>query len=453
MRSTSRNEYGLPGFRLVVGFLALLLFSMMLAAGCRDGSGVTAGDTTDGEIMTATEVRTGTEEKASTGPTIVSIRDEISRIRGLPVKRELDIAYISREQLGREMEAELAGGYPAEEAAAEEKVLKALNLIEEDQDLVEAVQQMLTEDVLGYYDNRTGELKVVSDTEEIDTLNEVTLAHEITHALQDQSFSLTRLLPEDGSGNDDRDLAVISLIEGDATVTDEEYAAVNLELGDAVSLLMESLGATAGLGTSYLDDSISFPYIEGSLFVSALMDAGGWEAVDAAYTDPPQSSEQILHPSKYREHEAPIEVSTPDLGAAMGGSWERTYGNVIGEFDAREILDVGLTPSAASAAAAGWGGGRAELYEDADGRRLLALVLVWDTEAEADEFTFAMAKNLETQAGSSFVFEEGHLPSVSAGDQAWVLAQRGRSAVVIYAPSPQLGEAAARLVLGLGSSR
>ena len=450
------HTHNLKAAAQLIAMLSVLLSSLALLAGCGgDGTSTTTGVEGD-ETATGTSVarvddtvRDATATGAEAGPSIESIRDDVSRIRSLPVRSELDVSYITREQLAEEIEAEMQDSYPADELAVEERVLKGLGLLDEEQDLQDVAQEMLTGGVLGYYDDETAELKVISDTEEIDALNEVTLAHEITHALQDQSFSLQQLLPDDGSSNDDRDLAVLSLIEGDATVTDQEYAASKMGFADAVSLLMATMGAPAGFGSSYLDDSLSFPYLEGSAFVSYLKSEGGWEAVDGVYSRPPESTEQIMHPRKYLEAEAPVDVMTPDLAAVLGAGWQRSYENVIGEFDALQVLEVGLPYARASRAAAGWGGGSIDYYDDGSGGELLSLVLVWDTASEADEFTLAMADNLESQTESAFVFQEGRLPYLEAGFESWVMVQRGRTTVIISAPDAEMGERAARLILNL----
>lgn len=195
------NECGVPGFRRVALMLAAaVIVTLLLAAGCGDSA-----SNAEGGAATAAVASVDTAETEATELTIESVRDEVSRIRGLPVKSDIDVSYINREQLAANLEKELSESYPTAVAAVEGKVLKQLNLIDQDLDLAGAASQMLTEGVLGYYDDGTGELKVVSDNDGISALDEVTLAHEITHALQDQNFSLTPLLPEGRSGNDDRE--------------------------------------------------------------------------------------------------------------------------------------------------------------------------------------------------------------------------------------------------------
>ena len=440
--------------RMRTAVAAAALLVLLLGAVACGGGDTSSGVDATGAGAVSVPARAGAET-ATAAPdgretSIATITDDVSRLRGLPVLRAIDTAYITREELGVELEGELAGEYPPGEVAVEEKVLKHLGLLDEDADLVELLGGLLGGSILGYYDNQTGELKVVSGTEEISAINEITLAHEITHALQDQSFSITGLLPNEGSGNDDRDLAVLALIEGDATATEESYAAERMGLADAFNLLLESLGTPLGPGpSSYVEHSLTFPYIEGGEFVSVLLKEGGWDAVNRAYADPPQSTEQIMHPQKYLAGEPPVEVREPDIAAALGNGWESRYGTVMGEFDLKEILAEGVSSSRASRAAAGWGGGRLEYLERAGGEQLTALALAWDSVSEADEFTLTMQSSLEEQTGSAFVFAAGRLPGLTTVSGTWVMAQHGSVVALVRAPDDGTGDSVARLILGL----
>lgn len=442
-------------------YVRLLLIFLLMASAAWVPSGCGGGgdsDSVSNDAVTAIGVQdTGGSRSTATAdtgsPSIESITQSISAIRQLPVMESINIAYINREELGVELSQELQKEYPQEEIDVEEKVLKQLDLLDPDANLGDTVSQLLGEGVLGYYDQETKELKVVSDNEttNLSALDELTLAHEITHALQDQSFSLGSLLPTGGSGNDDRDLAVLALIEGDATVAEEEYAARNMGLADVLSLLMSSLSSPFGMGpSSYIEDSITFPYTQGREFVLAILNDGGWQAVNNVYAKPPASSEQVMHPEKYIAGEAPVEVLVPELGDALGEGWSHTYENVIGEFDVLDILRAWGAGSAATGAAAGWGGGSIELYEQGNGGgQVLVIALDWDSVADADEFTVAMGDSLEARTGSPFVFQPGRVPFLENGGEYWLLAQRGEAAVVVSAPDREQGERIASTILSL----
>lgn len=432
--------------------IALLVFSMCLIAatisgcGSGDGDGATTEDIVSGTSSVSSETGdSGTildRQTRSTRPavTIQSIEQQVSIIRNLPIRNEIAVSYVNRDQLRQEMQEEIDKEYNAEEIDSEEKVLKSLGLLAEDADLATVIEQMLGDEIAGFYDDETKELKLVSETPELNLMNQVTLAHEVTHALQDQSFSLPDLLPED-SGNADADLARLSLVEGDATLTEEEYTANNLSGMDLLNLLMGSMGATGGLvGNSYLEDSLLFPYVKGLEFVTAVKQKGGWPGVDAAYAKPPDSTEQVMHPEKYFAREAPVAVQIPDLATIVGPGWSVTFDEVMGEFDALEILQEDLPAGRARRAAAGWGGGAISFAEGPDGDEIMAMTFVWDSEADAADFAEAMGDALEARFADEFDLSPSTAPVLVTDSGNWLLVQRGRTVSVVQAPDLALGE-------------
>jgi hypothetical protein len=143
-----------------------------------------------------------------------------------------------------------------------------------------------------------------------------------------------------------------------------------------------------------LRESLVFPYDQGLEWATAVYKSGGWAAVSHAFTELPQSTEQILHPEKYFAHEAPIKVSLPDVRAQLGPKWKRIKYDVNGEWSYYLILDQFLNlPAESKRAAAGWAGDRYAVYEGATpGDVFMAQMTVWDTENDAHEFFDAYVK-------------------------------------------------------------
>ena len=132
-----------------------------------------------------------------------------------------------------------------------------------------------------------------------------------------------------------------------------------------------------------------FPYQEGLRFVRALYQQGGWDAVNRAYRDPPDSTEQVLHPERYLgDRDRPQAVEVADLSGRLGGGWRSGVELSFGELDARLLLQGELAVTAAGAAAAGWDGGRLRSFQRAGAPP--ALRTVWDSTAEAGQFCDAM---------------------------------------------------------------
>ena len=328
------------------------------------------------------------------------IAQETAEVRGLPVETEITEAFLSPDELRERLASDFATDYPEEEIVADERALEAFGLAPEGIDLGTLVLDLLGEQVAGFYDPRTDEMFVVSDEAALDATAEFTYTHEVVHALQDQAFDLEQLQGgvEDGT-NDDAALALTALIEGDATAASIEYLARH-------PLLAARLAVAAVVDSAQIDNAppivaqtLVFPYIGGQAFVAALLNEGGWDAVDAAYGDVPTSTEQILHPEKYldEERDEPTAVSVPDLAAALGEGWSRAEENNFGEYQTAVVLadqepgeGIGeALPEAAAAAAAGWDGDRYAVWANGE-QDVVAWVSVWDDAEEAEEFAEAV---------------------------------------------------------------
>ncbi len=114
---------------------------------------------------------------------------------------------------------------------------------------------------------------------------------------------------------------------------------------------------------------------------------GGWEAVNEAYGNPPRSTEQILHPERYHEQDAPLAVELPDLARVLGNPWQEADRDVMGELGLRLYLRQHVGPTMAELAAAGWGGDSYVLLHSGEqGPYLLVILTQWDDRDEADQF-------------------------------------------------------------------
>jgi hypothetical protein len=227
----------------------------------------------------------------------------------------------------------------------------------------------------------------------------ITFAHEYTHALQDQHFGLKQLAP-DHPDNFDRNLAVHAIMEGDAVLTQFAWARDALTKEE-----LQSLGqggdADAGLKAAplVLREELLFLYTDGFQLVRKLYSAGGYPSVDAAFKDPPTSTEQVLHPEKYAAREASTPVQLPSLAPSLGGDWRELGSNVMGELETRVLLEQFLDPPTAQKAAAGWGGDRFTVLTDGT-RGALALRTLWDTPPDAQEFFAAYTRSLSARFGA-----------------------------------------------------
>src|SRR5437762_8690938 len=231
---------------------------------------------------------------------------ETSEVRQLSILRPVQSSAQSRAEIERMLIKNLDEEMTAAQAHASEVNLRKLGLAPAEFQYRALMIRLLTEQVAGYYDPKTQQFHL-ADWIDLDGQKPI-MAHELTHALQDQHFNLLRFehWPKRDS---DAELAAHALIEGDATLAMVLYVANNPLRALA---FLKSLGAT-GIATEELDkapralrESLLFPYQDGLNWTRSVYKEGGWNQVSQAFTKLPQSTEQVLHPDKYFVYEAPV---------------------------------------------------------------------------------------------------------------------------------------------------
>ena len=313
------------------------------------------------------------------------IEAQVRTLRKLAAPTLAPPAIITRAQLEAELRGRFDRDYPPARRAADNVMFRALGLLTAKQDIGELQLRLLSGQVIGFYDDQTKRMTLVSDSG-IGPQVKITYAHEYTHALQDHAFRLGSL-QLDATGEDDRDLARLSLVEGDATAVMFQWA---LDHMTPQELLGVSQGPAPNLSgiPAWMVDDLEFPYTAGQQFVTSLRASGGTSAVDAAFRKPPASTEQILHFDKYLRHEAPVKVSAPPLARALGSGWRAEPADTLGEAMIRLWLRaLGVTDADVQEAAGGWGGDRLVAATGPGGATAVAWDLVWDTPADAAQFT------------------------------------------------------------------
>jgi hypothetical protein len=365
---------------------------------------------------------------------------ETSEIRELPILRPVKSGAQSRTEIERMLIKNLNEQVSPAEMHAIEVAFRTFGLAPSDFEYRPFIIKLLTEQVAGYYDPKVQEFHL-ADWLELEGQKPV-MAHELTHALQDQHFNLRRF-EKWPHGDSDAELAVHALIEGDATLAMTLYMAKN-----PLVALAFSRSLTTGVATEQFNqapramrESLIFPYMQGMEWATQLYRQGGWTMVSSAFTRLPLSSEQILHPEKYFNYERPVKVVLPDVTSLLNANtsavttqqppgtagappasgrvrvsrrgptrrkqptahsplptpaWHRIDSDVNGEWTYYLILDQFLNaPAESKRAAAGWAGDRYALYEGPKGQAFLAQVAAWDTENDAREFFDAYVKRTE----------------------------------------------------------
>jgi hypothetical protein len=343
--------------------------------------------------------------------------------------------------------------WPEAEVRAEEIAYAQLGLLPAGTDLEAILLSVLEEQVGGYYDPGTDTLFVLGDMPR--SLAPILMVHELTHALDDQHFSIDALIDRAGGDSDRSDVAG-AVVEGSGTLVMTRYVLLEIMAGrlspDSIKDLTASeAGRAEKLMSSppVLQRALLASYVLGQTFalrgnLLKVAQATPSADLDRMFRDPPASTEQLLHPEKYWDESAkdlPLPVTLPDLASTLGDGWKRTGGGRLGELTmavltGAEAVDFTSAEAAMPArwtneAASGWGGDQWQTYVNGD-RRVSVLATVWDTPKDASEFDASLVSH---QAGvSRRHWRQGDVVVVvagSPGDRAEALGSAAMRAAML----------------------
>ena len=357
--------------------IALLMAMALVFAAC-DSSGDAQTSTVPSDGTTpSTQVTTTTEAPLTSIPsgsipgetspsisaeTAATMRAEIGVImldveesRGLPFLEIPVVTILDEADFSARVRETMEEDLDSDEIAGDQAVFELLGMLDDTIDLFQFIVDLYTEQVAGFYDPDIGELVVPVSSDGITPLQEITIAHELVHALTDQHFDFNDVhedLIDNGTGDDE--YGVLGLVEGDATYQQFLFLE-SMDPSTAANAVLESLSYDTSIldaAPRWIQQDLAFPYEHGLVFTAFLVNEGGLKAVDEVYLDLPVSSEQILHPEKYVRAEGPSELSVPTV--ALDG-WELFDEATFGEWGIRLLLMDSLTPGETTQAAAGWG--------------------------------------------------------------------------------------------------
>jgi hypothetical protein len=340
----------------------------------------TAGSTTTvaGGAAPTTAATTPTTTPSELQALVTELQRYVSRERGLAFKMPVKTTLLAEADFRRRLLAD--EDEDLQELEDITRVLQALHLVDEDVDLGKAADELVGGSVAGFYDSEKQELVVRGA--ELTPFVRTILVHELTHALQDQHFKLDR--PELEDRDDEAGQAFSGLIEGDAVRIDHRYrqSLSRAERREADAEERRSFGGDLDDIPEVLTASLGFPYAVGPDFVAALLKAGGQARLDAAFANPPTTSEHLLHPETFLSGEQPVSVPPPPAG---GEVFEQ---GSVGEFGLLLMFheeDVDAGPEGA----VGWGGDWYVAW--AEGKRsCVRATFVMDTPADATQLRDAL---------------------------------------------------------------
>jgi len=370
--------------------------------------------------------------------TMNAINGQVAPLRGLAPLAQVPRTFMNHDQLRTYFTDMLAKEWSPEEEQRQAATLRALDMGSANTNLRQSEIDSMVNGILGFYDQQSKQLVVVTERAQMGVSDRVTYAHEFTHSLQDQHYDLTALFDR-AKGNADYDMALRALVEGDATLTMGLYARENLTAMDMANYQLEELQSldlsslTFGDGGPMVESATYFPYRDGADFVSTLYQDGGWKAVNSAFARPPRSTEQILHPERYFAGDMPVAVALPKLRV---DGWHTVAEDTLGELYLRIYLERFLPIDNAAAACRDWGGDRYRVLGDDQGRLALALQTAWDNSTAAQRFFDAMTSFVAGVSGGrpAALESNGAHMRWQLADRQFYLSRAGNRVLVLHTP-------------------
>jgi hypothetical protein len=335
--------------------------------------------------------------------------EAVSRLSGLPIHDTVPVEFKGRDFFEDYYESRLRKQYPLERQAAVEKAYVLLGFLRPGGDLNQVYLDSLLKSVQGFYDPDTKSLTLADWVAPEN--QEMTLAHELTHALQDQSFSLNAYFDQDPNETMDSQFAQSSLIEGQAVVVAMDYwreKNSSAFIGPAGVVELENPEA---LGPSGQDSpmepmgdkgAVDFLYVYGSVFFQTCFKKQGGRVLNSLFKSPPTTTEQILHPDTFlSKREEPGSIEIAGLEQAALGGYSKFWEDSMGEYGLFLVLRRYLDDSKAWKAVDGWRGDRLQAYESPQKQPILVGSILMEGPKSARLFFEAYRELLERKYGKS----------------------------------------------------
>ncbi|HVC71859.1 MAG TPA: hypothetical protein VNC61_16505 [Acidimicrobiales bacterium] len=296
-------------------------------------------------------------------PRVLSIVHFVEHERGLTFKHPVKVEFLNKAKFNKAVsvpQPQTSSDRSSLARALEE--LRALGLVHGNVNLAHAENTLQQSDVVGLYvpEDKTVFVRGSSLTPFV----RVTLAHELTHALQDQYFDITTLRSS-ATGDDS---ALTALIEGDAVRTQTAYektlSAADRQAYDKASNQFQGSSSSGSSNVpAILSDMLEYPYAFGPTFIDHLVDQGGTGAIDNAFRHPPVAQAQIVNPDAYPIGWTPAKADAPSV---PHGDRVTDPASPFGQITLFEVLGSRLGYATAWSAVQGWQGDSSLAYRDHD---------------------------------------------------------------------------------------
>jgi hypothetical protein len=362
-----------------------------------------------------------------TPDSIEALRGRLSGVRGLKFINEVPIVMETRERMADYIDNDVRQNMGKKTLEDRSSVYAKLGLLPPGVDLRTTLLSFYSSQTLAFYDSKAK--KVVlreapvgrSDTPVLGETDERVIVHELTHALQDQHFSLGKRLQ--ALDNGDKALALRSIAEGDAVLTEYAYSfgGVSEWLPSYIRQVFNPVVEAPILPDTpaLIRDKLLFQYRAGAMFLSHFLGKNGWFPINLIYKYPPLSTEQILHPEKYSiAPDPPTRITLKSLSDVFSAEWREIENDTLGELMVHCLFEQFLDPADAAAVANGWDGDRLVAYRNGEEVAFL-WATVWDSQKDAEEFSEKYQKIRPMKNGTGLA------------DSRFYIETRDRSVIVV----------------------
>lgn len=335
---------------------------------------------------------------------ITDLMRAAERVRNLKFVRQVPVLVENRERITEYVSTQIE----EEELERARVVYTALGLLPENLDVRALLLRLMGEQVVGYYDADEKHLVVRDDImrgfaqlndDESGALAEarIVLLHELVHALQDQHLQLSEHIHAER--DTDASNAFHALVEGDATLAMIGYALEREQVplqrltgNPAQVRSFSDVVRRSPLAGSELEQApaiVRVPllssYVDGLAFCASLHGRGSFDAVDRAHSDPPTSTEQVLHPERFAQLDVPTAVRLPPLPELDSAGYQVVREDTLGELEMGVYFAQAGTQNEAKRAAEGWDGDRIRVYSRAGYPTAVVWLSVWDSVLDAEQ--------------------------------------------------------------------
>jgi hypothetical protein len=399
MKSLRRIEWRI-GIKRYIGLAVLLACGVALAAQ-RPAISL--------KSVTSTPPKISAQTVPASSPEFIKAADEVlaqmSKILDLPIREPLKKTLRSKQEVRDYLVREDKEDKKDSERYADDKTLEAFGLIPKGFPLDSFMLDVLTDQVAGLYDPKAKEF-YIANWIPVDEQRTV-MSHELTHALEDQSFHIDSWIKA-ARPNDDAELARDAVSEGSAMAAMVDYEMLDQKVSvrdvPDVTLLIRASALSEmdkdpnlAKAPLYIRDELLFPYLAGTGFTQQFLKAHtGWQDLHLIFQDPPVSTQQILHPDLYLHGVKPEVVTLPEWKALVPSDWKLLEENTMGEFGLGEVLKQLLDENRAELLSPAWKGDRYAVFEDAKTKATpLVFRLALDNPDDAAHFFGEYSEALE----------------------------------------------------------